>query len=101
MVIGAKTNARFRHAIPKLNEPVGPRISLSVRSIKTEINEENQEITGQGSDYQKKNFPFIMSYEDFKNKNDTVVFNEQVEKEMKEISEKANENLMKMKSQYV
>jgi alkylated DNA repair dioxygenase AlkB len=84
MVIGPKTNARYRHAIPKLKERTGPRISLSVRTISTEYNEETKEVVGQGAEFQKKNYPFITSYEDLGEYSDEVkkqieVYNKEAE----------------------
>ncbi|VBB17651.1 2OG-FeII oxygenase superfamily protein [Yasminevirus sp. GU-2018] len=78
LVFGPKTNSRFRHAIPKLTEKVGPRISLSARYISTFIEhvqesiESNPEsvttsgfvILGKGEEHQTKNYPFIKSHDD-------------------------------------
>ena len=66
LAIGPKTNSRYRHAIPKLTQPVGPRISLSVRKITSYIEEtgENEfEVTGKGEPHQCKNYPFIKSHD--------------------------------------
>src|SRR5687768_10614250 len=37
LAIGPHTNKSFLHAIPKLEDPVGERISLSIRTIETYI----------------------------------------------------------------
>ena len=63
LAIGPETNDLFVHAIPKLREPVGPRISLSVRQSSTFVDQSNGQLTGKGAEYQTKNYPFIKSYE--------------------------------------
>jgi len=84
LAIGPKTNKMYVHGIPKLTESVGPRVSLSLRTVDTFIqykkhskedlqNEtENFEIVGKGSDYQTKNYPFIKSHDDPENYSETV-----------------------------
>jgi len=47
-----------------MDTPVEPRISLSVRVIKTLIDEETEKVTGKGKEYQTKNYPFIVSHDD-------------------------------------
>jgi alkylated DNA repair dioxygenase AlkB len=94
MVIGPKTNSRFRHAIPKLKEKTEPRISLSVRTISTQYNEDTKEITGQGQEYQKKNYPFVMSYEDFGN------YSEEIQNQISEYNKEAEEKLNDIKNKY-
>ena len=64
LAIGPETNRLFEHAIPKLKDPVGPRISLSVRNCKTFIDESTDEIVGQGDEHQDKNYPFVPSHDD-------------------------------------
>lgn len=64
LAIGPETNRLFEHAIPKLKDPVGPRISLSVRHCKTYIDESTAKIVGQGNGHQDKNYPFIPSHDD-------------------------------------
>lgn len=73
LAIGPKTNKRFKHAVPKIEWSVGPRISLSVRSIATFITENEagdggkeveNKITGQGEEFQNRNYPFITSNDD-------------------------------------
>lgn len=91
IVIGPKTNARYRHTIPKINESCGPRISLSVRTINTEYNEETKEVTGQGSEYQKKNYPFVTSYEDLGN------YSENIQNQIKRFNEEADARLKVLK----
>ena len=48
LAIGKKTNQQWAHAIPKLDTPVEPRISLSIRHIKTYIEEETKTVIGKG-----------------------------------------------------
>jgi len=79
LAIGPKTNKLYMHAIPKLTDPVGPRISLSLRTIDSYIQyddklenceqaednkSKNFKILGKGAEYQCTNYPFITSYDD-------------------------------------
>jgi alkylated DNA repair dioxygenase AlkB len=79
LAIGPMTNKLYMHAIPKLTDSVGPRVSLSLRSIDTYIQYEdkvenceqaesnkskNFKILGKGAEYQCTNYPFITSYDD-------------------------------------
>jgi len=86
LAIGPKTNKLYMHAIPKITDPIGPRISLSLRTIDTYIQYNNVEetsdiklenceqsennetknfkILGKGAEYQCVNYPFITSYDD-------------------------------------
>ncbi len=63
LAIGKKTNQQWIHAIPKLDTAVEPRISLSIRHIKTYIEEETETVIGKGDEYQTKNYPFIVSHD--------------------------------------
>jgi len=63
LAIGPKTNDLFVHAIPKLLEPAGPRISLSVRQSSTFVDRLSGRLVGKGEAHQTKNYPFIKSYE--------------------------------------
>lgn len=65
LAIGPETNRLFEHAIPKLKDPVGPRVSLSVRNCKTYIDQSTDEVVGQGDEHQDKNYPFVPSHDDF------------------------------------
>lgn len=73
LAIGPKTNKRYQHAIPKVDFESGPRVSLSVRNIKTFYDEEKNTITGQGKDHQTKNYPYITSHDDTIKYNETIV----------------------------
>jgi alkylated DNA repair dioxygenase AlkB len=64
LAIGSRTNQRFRHAIPKLRDPVGPRISLSIRRSASFIEHATERIVGQGEAFQTPHYPFIRSYAD-------------------------------------
>jgi alkylated DNA repair dioxygenase AlkB len=97
VAIGPKTNKRYRHAIPKLTDATGPRISLSVRTVDSYINEESGEtkITGQGEEFQKKNYPYITSYEDLGGYSDEVKlqiaeFTQQAENHLAELRDRVN-----------
>lgn len=63
LAFGAKTNKMFRHRIPKVEEDVGPRVSLSLRTIETFVDGDDK-ILGKGEEHQCKNYPFIKSYDD-------------------------------------
>ena len=63
LAIGPETNDLFVHAIPKLIDPVGPRISLSVRQSSTFVDQADGQLVGKGAEHQTKNYPFIKSYE--------------------------------------
>eukprot|EP01083_Nonionella_stella_P191519 708793_1 len=61
IAIGPKTNKLYKHAIPKLKQCVGPRISLSMRSIHTLVeenknDENNYKIIGKGKEFQNLNW---------------------------------------------
>jgi alkylated DNA repair dioxygenase AlkB len=64
LAIGSRTNQRFRHAIPKLRDPVAPRISLSIRRSASFIEHATERIVGQGEAFQTPHYPFIRSYAD-------------------------------------
>ena len=72
LAIGPKTNTRWKHSIPKLKEPVAPRVSLSIRTIETFVDKMDKTVTGKGSEYQDVNYPFITSYDDMSNYSDDV-----------------------------
>jgi hypothetical protein len=77
LAIGPKTNKQYMHAIPKLTEQVGPRVSLSCRTVQSYIkydkteteNSDEQadkkfEIIGKGAEWQCANYPFSVSHDD-------------------------------------
>lgn len=71
IAMGPKTNKEFKHAIPKLRDHVGPRISLSLRTIATFVKGENV-VVGKGHEYQCKNYPHIKSHDDKSEYTDTI-----------------------------
>ena len=85
LAIGPKTNKMFKHAIPKLAYNIGPRISLSVRTVKTFV--ESNKIVGKGEEYQDQNYPFCKSY---CNNSD---YSEDVQKKIDAYTENAAEQL--------
>lgn len=74
LAIGPKTNVQYMHAIPKLIDYIGPRMSLSFRTVESFIEklEEPQKdkidirfvIKGKGSEFQCANYPFSTSHDD-------------------------------------
>lgn len=56
-VIGPETNRLWSHSLPQQKEPVGPRISLTIRQMGSFYNLSANSIVGQGSRYQDKNWP--------------------------------------------
>lgn len=97
LVFGPKTNSRFRHAILKLTSPVGPRISLSVRSITTYIEKKNDEefhITGKGEQYQVTNYPFIKSHDK------TSEYTEEIKNEIEQCHREKQEALELLRIRY-
>jgi len=69
LAIGYKTNKMYFHGIPKLGEPVGPRVSLSCRSIESYIQYEGEDktkfkIVGKGAEFQTASYPFTTSHDD-------------------------------------
>jgi alkylated DNA repair dioxygenase AlkB len=79
LAIGPKTNKMYFHAIPKLAEDVGPRISLSLRVITTFVNKDDNQISGQGDKYQTKHYPFEKNYIEYG-------FTDEQKKKMEQIS---------------
>jgi len=69
LAIGPQTNKRYMHAIPKINQEVGPRVSLSFRSVASYIKYDNTEteqkftIIGKGAEFQTANYPFTKSHD--------------------------------------
>jgi alkylated DNA repair dioxygenase AlkB len=95
LAFGPKTNSRYKHAIPKMNDPCGPRISLSIRTISSFVEKvEGEEgdvvkITGKGEDHQCVNYPFIKSYD---NQSEyTEVIQKQIEEEVERSVERFQE----------
>jgi len=87
LAIGPKTNKLYMHAIPKLTDSVGPRISLSLRTVDSYIQYDSKlenceqpennkpksfKILGKGAEYQCANYPFITSHDDPDNYSDEV-----------------------------
>lgn len=72
LAMGPRTNKECKHAIPKLrgggssssSVDVGPRISLSLRTIATFVAGEEKVIVGKGSEFQCRNYPHIKSHDD-------------------------------------
>lgn len=64
LAIGPRTNLSFEHAIPKLRDPTGPRISLSIRRSATFLDRATERIVGRGEAFQTPHYPFIRSHAD-------------------------------------
>jgi len=69
LAIGPLTNRLMLHSIPKLDDPVGERISLSLRSIETFIQFDPNDrskfvVSGKGAEFQTPNYPFSKSHDD-------------------------------------
>ena len=103
LAIGPLTNKLYKHSIPKLKESVGPRISLSMRSIDTFVTKKNDnhdsdhdekcQIVGRGKEYQDLNWPFAKNYNNINEYDDETI--EQIAKHKKT----ANENLKIMQKE--
>lgn len=94
LAIGPKTNRQFMHAIPKLEDAVGQRISLSLRSIETFIKFDEKEpkqfvVTGKGAEFQTPNYPFTVSHDD------PDMYSKAVKKQIKAATERALGQLAK------
>ena len=89
LYIGTKTNKRYVHAVPKLTDMVEPRISLTFRHIDSFINETDNMITGTGSLYQSKDYPFIGNHSG------------EISHEMKEYEDEAINKLQNFKNKFV
>jgi len=96
LAIGPQTNRQFLHAIPKLEDQVGERISLSIRTIETFIKFEDKKddgkevsnsksfvVTGKGAEFQTANYPFSKSHDD------PTKYSEEVKRQIKESTDKA------------
>ena len=94
LAIGKKTNQQWKHAVPKLDTYVEPRISLSIRHIKTFIEEKTDVISGKGEEYQTKNYPFTLSYDEPDKYSQEV--KDKIESSMKE----AQDKLYQMRAYY-
>lgn len=64
LAIGPKTNAAWRHGVPKLREACGPRISLSARTIATFLGADGASVEGQGAAHQTPHYPFVEQHAD-------------------------------------
>tara|TARA_R110002111_G_scaffold39395_2_gene74346 strand:- start:646 stop:1503 length:858 start_codon:yes stop_codon:yes gene_type:complete len=95
LAIGPKTNRRYKHSIPKVMNDVNPRISLSVRTIKTFINDKTGTISGKGSEYQDNNYPFTVSAGTRENYTPEIL--ESIEK----ITFESNMKLSKLRESYI
>lgn len=106
LAIGPKTNVRFKHGVPKALQSVGPRISLSVRSISTFVTKVPEDasrdsetppetstfrISGQGEQYQTKNYPFVANFD---NPDD---YPAQVAEDIREHTKRAQERLQELR----
>lgn len=94
IAIGPETNQLFEHAIPKLKDQVGPRISLSVRNCSSFIDRKTDEIVGQGEAHQTKNYPFVSSHDDL------AKYPKDVLRRMEEFCESANHDLTTIRSRF-
>jgi len=56
-VIGPETNRLWSHALPPQTQPLGPRISLTIRQVGSFLDLYTSSIVGQGSRHQEKNWP--------------------------------------------
>ena len=65
LAIGPKTNKTYFHSISKTEEDVGPRLSLSFRSILSFVDDHTFEISGQGDAHQDLHYPFLGNYSQF------------------------------------
>lgn len=95
LVFDSKTNSRYRHSIPKLNQPIGPRISLSIRTIRTlieQIDKETFMIRGKGEEYQTKNYPFIKSHDD------SSQYTDEIKRNIETLHAESQQNLEIMRS---
>jgi alkylated DNA repair dioxygenase AlkB len=92
LAIGPKTNKRFKHGIPKLTEPTGPRISLSIRTIDTFMDESTGEVSGHGEEYQSRNYPFITSYDDVSQ------YTEEIQQQISQYAKESNQRLHDIRS---
>mmetsp|Transcript_55064 Transcript_55064/g.49566 ORF Transcript_55064/g.49566 Transcript_55064/m.49566 type:complete len:337 (-) Transcript_55064:193-1203(-) len=68
LAIGPQTNKLYKHSIPKLKEKCLPRISLSMRTIDTFVqnnknDEKDTKIIGKGEEFQNLNWPFAKNYD--------------------------------------
>ena len=61
LAIGPETNKKWFHSIPKLEEDISPRISLSFRVIDTFI-DADETIVGKGKEYQRLHYPFEKNF---------------------------------------
>lgn len=86
IAIGPKTNRRYKHSIPKVENECGPRISLSIRTVKTFVTEKGK-VSGQGERYQDVNYPFITSNDD------TSQYSEEVKEEMEKYTKREEDRL--------
>jgi len=94
LVFGQDTNHKYKHTIGKLDEKVGPRISLSFRTVDTKISKDDQgsiKITGQGDNYQSANYPFIKSFD---NEND---YTDEMKQQIKHYKSKAEDDIKRIK----
>lgn len=99
LAFGQKTNHQFKHTIPKLDEPVGARISLSFRTVATKcvknIETNTFEIIGQGTEHQTVNYPFIKSFDP---KLDKTIYTEDMLKQIDEFKQLAKIQLEEIKN---
>jgi alkylated DNA repair dioxygenase AlkB len=90
LVFGQETNHKYKHAINKVKESMGARISLSFRTISTKILDGS--IVGQGEEYQETNYPFIKSFDD------ETQYTEKMKKQIISYKDEAIEEIKKIKA---
>jgi alkylated DNA repair dioxygenase AlkB len=62
LCIGTKTNKQFTHGVPKLTSRVGPRISLTFRSIVAKTKSTTDTAVVENSLYTGEDYPFLPSH---------------------------------------
>lgn len=95
LAFGQETNHKYKHTIGKLNEPVGPRISLSFRTVDTKLSKDDNgsiKITGQGEEHQCANYPFIKSFDD------ESQYTEEMRQQIKQYKSKAVDDIKRIKN---
>jgi len=95
LVFGQDTNHKYKHTIPKLNERVEPRISLSFRTVDTKVSKDelgSVAIVGQGEDHQCINYPFIKSHDD------PSQYTEEMVEQINHYKQKATNDLKRIKT---
>lgn len=97
IAIGQKTNMKYKHCIPKLNFPSGPRISLSIRNVKTYIEQKTEDeykISGKGDEYQCQDYPYV------KNMRNDYIITDVIKKKMEKYTSDANIKLDEIRKKH-